>query len=167
MAIGNRIKWARTLRQMTMKQLGLAVGFEENGADVRIAQYENNSRKPKEELLHKIADVLQVDFAYLDRGEPNRLVNFSFDLFEMETWFSDQMQLIEVPAETEDQPNRVAFCLNQEAMQSFFKEWKMRKDELAAGKITKEEYYLWQIGWPRTSDSCGTAAPKQQWRHSK
>ena len=31
---------------MTMKELGMAVGFDENKADVRIAQYENNSASP-------------------------------------------------------------------------------------------------------------------------
>ena len=32
---------------MTQKELGLAVGFEEKGADNRIAQYETNYRVPK------------------------------------------------------------------------------------------------------------------------
>ena len=48
MAVGDRIKRIRNFRKMTMKELGMAVGFDENSADVRIAQYENNSRKPKE-----------------------------------------------------------------------------------------------------------------------
>ena len=47
MAVGDRIKRIRNFRKMTMKELGMAVGFDENSADVRIAQYENNSRKPK------------------------------------------------------------------------------------------------------------------------
>ena len=51
MAVGDRIKRVRNFRGMTMKELGMAVGFDEKSADVRIAQYENNSRKPKEELM--------------------------------------------------------------------------------------------------------------------
>ena len=58
MAVGDRIKRVRNFRKMTLKELGMAVGFDENSADVRIAQYENNSRKPKDELLKKIATVL-------------------------------------------------------------------------------------------------------------
>ena len=43
MAVGDRIKRVRNFRGMTMKELGMAVGFDEKSADVRIAQYENLS----------------------------------------------------------------------------------------------------------------------------
>ena len=41
MAVGDRIKRARNLRGMTQKELGIAIGFEEKSADIRIAQYEH------------------------------------------------------------------------------------------------------------------------------
>ena len=75
MAVGDRIKRIRNFRKMTMKELGMAVGFDENSADVRIAQYENNSRKPKEELLRKIAGALDVSYESLSLihiSEPTR-----------------------------------------------------------------------------------------------
>ena len=50
MAIGERIRYLRNLRGMTMKYLGMLVGFDEKTADVRIAQYESGTRTPKEEL---------------------------------------------------------------------------------------------------------------------
>ena len=37
MAVGDRIKRVRNFRGMTMKELGMAVGFDEKSADVRIA----------------------------------------------------------------------------------------------------------------------------------
>ena len=40
MAVGDRIKRARNFRGMTQKELGIAIGFEEKSADIRIAQYE-------------------------------------------------------------------------------------------------------------------------------
>ena len=43
MAVGDRIKRARNLRGMTQKELGIAIGFEEKSADIRIAQYESNT----------------------------------------------------------------------------------------------------------------------------
>ena len=61
MTVGDKIKKIRTFRGMTQKELGLAVGFEEKGADNRIAQYETNYRVPKRELLDKIAEALRVD----------------------------------------------------------------------------------------------------------
>ena len=51
MAIGERIHYFRLLRGMTQKQLGNAVGFTENTADVRIAQYESGVRTPKAEIV--------------------------------------------------------------------------------------------------------------------
>ena len=48
MAVGDRIKRARNFRGMTQKELGIAIGFEEKSADIRIAQYESNTRTPKE-----------------------------------------------------------------------------------------------------------------------
>ena len=47
MTVGDKIKKIRTFRGMTQKELGLAIGFEEKGADNRIAQYETNYRVPK------------------------------------------------------------------------------------------------------------------------
>ena len=44
MAIGERIHFFRTMRGMTQKYLGMALGFPEKSADVRLAQYENGSR---------------------------------------------------------------------------------------------------------------------------
>ena len=48
MAIGERIHFFRTLRGMTQKYLGMALGFPEKSADVRLAQYETGSRTFKQ-----------------------------------------------------------------------------------------------------------------------
>lgn len=58
LSIGDRIKKARVFRGMTQKELGIAVGFNEKNADIRIAQYEGNTRRPKSGTLNKIAEVL-------------------------------------------------------------------------------------------------------------
>ena len=50
MAIGERIHFFRLLRGMTQKYLGMAVGFPEKSADVRLAQYETGTRTPKADL---------------------------------------------------------------------------------------------------------------------
>lgn len=53
MAIKERIKRIRNLRNLIQKELGLTIGFDKNTADVRIAQYESNTRRPKEHMLRK------------------------------------------------------------------------------------------------------------------
>ena len=51
MAIGQRIKFFRNLRKFTQKELGLKLNFPENAADVRVAQYESETRIPKEDVV--------------------------------------------------------------------------------------------------------------------
>ena len=60
MAIGERIHFFRLLRGMTQKYLGMALGFPEKSADVRLAQYETGSRTPKADLTAALAQVLDV-----------------------------------------------------------------------------------------------------------
>ena len=55
MAIGERIHFFRMMRGMTQKYLGMALGFPEKSADVRLAQYENGSRTPKADVTAALA----------------------------------------------------------------------------------------------------------------
>ena len=67
MAIGERIHFFRTLRGMTQKYLGMALGFPEKSADVRLAQYENGSRTPKTDLTAALAQILSLPMPWLCR----------------------------------------------------------------------------------------------------
>lgn len=69
--VGTRIKYLRLKHGMTMKQLGQQMGFSPASADVRIAQYENDSRTPKPELIRKLADVLEIAPEYLSIPVPS------------------------------------------------------------------------------------------------
>lgn len=57
---GMRIRHFRILCGMTQKALGMAVGFPQDSADVRIAQYESGARTPKQNLLCQMAQTLGV-----------------------------------------------------------------------------------------------------------
>ena len=61
MTVGDKIKKIRTFRGMTQKELGLAIGLEEKGADNRIAQYETNYRVPKRELPEQLDETRLVN----------------------------------------------------------------------------------------------------------
>ena len=63
--VGKRIKRFRISRSMTQKALGAAVGFPQETADVRIAQYESGARMPKQNLLCQMARVLGVSLSAL------------------------------------------------------------------------------------------------------
>lgn len=47
MTQGQRIRFVREFRHMTQKELGLACGFPEASADVRIRQYESDQNHPR------------------------------------------------------------------------------------------------------------------------
>ena len=57
MSIGERIRYIRNLRGMTQKELGKAIGFDDRTADIRIAQYENEARTPKDDLIKEMASI--------------------------------------------------------------------------------------------------------------
>ena len=52
---GRKLKHLRQKNQLTQKELGMAVGFPDSCADVRIAQYESDVRTPKEDLMKLFA----------------------------------------------------------------------------------------------------------------
>ena len=54
-----------------IKYLGQMIGFPAASADVRISQYENDSRTPKPELISKLADILRVAPEYLSTPVPS------------------------------------------------------------------------------------------------
>ena len=58
--LGARIRKIRMFRNITQKELGRRLGYGENSADVRIAQYESGQRTPKQETLIRIAEILEV-----------------------------------------------------------------------------------------------------------
>jgi transcriptional regulator with XRE-family HTH domain len=65
MSIGKNIKALRVADGITQRALGQAIGFSENTADIRIAQYESGARTPKRELIERFADYFSVEPAVL------------------------------------------------------------------------------------------------------
>jgi len=83
MAIGERIHFFRIMRGMTQKYLGMLVGFPERSADVRLAQYETGSRKPKAELTAALAQALDVAPQALDIPDIDSQIGLMHTLFAL------------------------------------------------------------------------------------
>ena len=141
LSIGDRIKKARVFRGMTQKELGVAVGFNKRGADVRIAQYESNTRKPKDALLHKIADVLDVSFYALYEPDMYCAEDVMYTLFDQDDQHPG-IRLVDVLDDSGSQQpkKRIAIIYDYDRMEDYLGEWKLRKEQLANGEITQEEY---------------------------
>lgn len=71
MTTGEKIKFYRKKRGLTLKELGLKSGYLNHG-DVRIAQYENGSRYPRLETLERIAKSLDISVSVLIEADCRR-----------------------------------------------------------------------------------------------
>ena len=161
MAIGERIRFIRNLRGMTQKWLGLAVGFPERAADVRMAQYEAGTRKPKENLVNDLARVLEVSPSALDVPNIESYVGLMHTLFALEDLYGLNIGNIngEVCLRL-SKSNSTAFS----SMFDMFSAWEEEATKLRKGEITKEEYDQWRYNYPKfdTSDKWHKIIPSQE-----
>ena len=164
MAVGDKIKRVRNIRGMTQKELGLAVGFDENSADVRIAQYESGTRTPKENMLKKIAEILDVNFRSLYEPYLYAAEDVMYTLFELDEHYKIYLTEIINPYTSELPRKQIGVSFNANILNDFMGEWLIRKQELVEGTITKEEYQEWKLNWPQTSDGNKTI---KKWRKKK
>ena len=145
MAIGERIHFFRTLRGMTQKYLGMAVGFPEKTADVRMAQYESGTRTPKADLTSTLAHTLDVSPQALDVPDIDSDIGLMHTLFALEDLRG--LKISEADGE---------ICLRLDKsrgrtyddMMKMLTAWREQAAKLEAGEITKEEYDQWRYHYP-------------------
>ena len=90
MAIGERIKHIRNLKNFTQKYLGQLIGFPEKTADIRIAQYESGTRTPKADITKELAKALEVSPLALDVPEIDSELGLIHTLFALEDLYGLQ-----------------------------------------------------------------------------
>ena len=146
MAIGERIRFIRNLRGMTQKWLGMAIGFDEKTADVRVAQYESGTRTPKENLVNDISNALGVSPRALDIPNIDSYVGLAHTLFALEDIYG--IQIGDIDGE---------LCLRLDkfkgstylTMFDMFSAWHNEAEKLRNSEITKGEYDTWRYNYPR------------------
>ena len=145
MAIGERIHFFRTLRGMTQKYLGMALGFPEKSADVRLAQYENGSRTPKADVTTALADVLDVSPKALDVPDIDSFTGLMHTFFTLEDRYG-----FEVCESDGEVHLRVRIQKGRDAaeLHRMLSAWGAVAAKLKAGEITKEEYDSWRYRYP-------------------
>lgn len=127
MTVGQRIKRIRQHRGMTQKQLGILLGFPENTADVRIAQYESGTRTPKAEVIKKLTDLLSVSPTVFSHNICCSRDDFMQSIFWLEEWKGG---------------GDIYDCL---------KEWETMKIKYEVGEISAEEYFQWKLTYQSSS----------------
>ncbi|WP_070042987.1 helix-turn-helix domain-containing protein [Robinsoniella peoriensis] len=182
MTIGDRIKYIRTFRGLTQKELGLRIGLDVKSADNRIAQYETNYRVPKKDMLEQIAsalDVNSINFIGSVPGCAEDIMQTFFWLDEDNRGMINLFQLVRNSGKTnatddtsvryndnDDWPAHapVGLWFDYGLVNDYMKEWLKRKEELKAKEITNDEYLEWKLNWPNTCDDCGKFKPNKKWR---
>lgn len=133
---GEKIKRARQYRKMTMKEVGMALGFDEISSSVRMAQYENSSRSPKTELLLTMAQILDV--------RPERIAPAPEDpidaVIEHILWLD------------EESPD--AFYEGNARLSDFLSQYWQQRAKLVRKEISKAEFINWKLQYaPHSQDS--------------
>ena len=150
MAIGERIRFFRTMRGMTQKYLGMLLGFPEKSADVRLAQYEMGTRSPKAEITAALAQALDVSPQALTVPDIDSYIGLMHTLFTLE----DNYGLAVSEADDE-------VCLKVSAdrgkgaaeLLQMLTAWKVQADKLATGEISREDYDNWRYHYPKYDDT--------------
>ena len=142
MAIGERIHFFRLLRGMTQKYLGTAVGFPERSADVRLAQYETGTRKPKADLTAALAQVLDVSPQALDVPDIDSRIGLMHTLFTLEDVYG--LTVGEVCLKVDKYKGKEAY----ELLKMLYA-WKEQADKLKSEAISKEDYDKWRYYYPQ------------------
>ena len=145
MAIGERIHFFRLLRGMTQKYLGTIVGFPERSADVRLAQYETGTRKPKAELTAALAQALDVSPHALDVPDIDSYVGLMHTLFTLEDLYG-----LTVSEADEEICLKVDTSKGKETHEllKLLYTWKEQADKLSSDEISKEDYDNWRYHYP-------------------
>lgn len=142
----------RLLRGITQKYLGTAVGFPERSADVRLAQYETGSRKPKSDLTATFAQVLDVSQQALDVPNIDNCIGI------MHTPYLPFLENIYglIVSEVDG-----GVCLkvskdkgkDSAELSKILCAWKRQADKLSSAEISREEYDNWRYYYPKFDTS--------------
>lgn len=151
MAIGERIHYFRKLRGLTMKKLGIIVGFPEKSADVRLAQYENGSRSPKADLTAGLARALDVSPKALDVPDIDSYIGLMHTLFAIEDLYGLKIDTLDGEAVLRLDKSKGQTYLS---MFDMFSAWAEQAGKLNSGEITKEEYDRWRYHYPNDAYTC-------------
>lgn len=143
-AISKRIRFFRKLRGMTQKRLGLAVGFPEKTADVRVAQYEIDARGPKAALRERFAVALDISVNALAIPDVETPAGLMHTLFVLEDIYGFQIV---------DSPEGLCLRLNEPALppcgqlRLALQTWYTFRLEMEAGILPKTEYDQWRYNY--------------------
>lgn len=146
MSIGSNIKAIRQFRNLTQKELGKLLGFSDITADVRIAQYESNKKKPKQSLIDKMSEELNVSpIAINPEGSDSQYCEMMTLLLIAEKY---NLKIDEFDGEPVIRVGKHLKDGNPNKLYHPFEAWLEKAKQLHNDEITREEYLEWIYNYP-------------------
>lgn len=145
MSIGMRIRYFRRKRRMTQKEIGMKVGFSERTADIRVAQYESDSRTPKQELLDAFARALDVSPRALHVPDIDSIYGVLHTFFVIEDFYGLTIEYDSGKGVMRVDPESSVSAFG---LSGLIDSWAKEAEKFKAGEITKEEYDQWRYNYP-------------------
>ena len=149
--IGARIRNIRNAKGMSQGELGEKIGLN---AD-RVQKYENGARKPKPDMLKRIAFALDVSTLALTDPVTTNYIGAMFAMFELENTFN--MRIGKTP---DDQPPGLCISVDfkdeiYKYMEEWYKVYSQTQSELEIASSEEERkeildsYHNWEWTFPQ------------------
>ena len=124
----------------------MLVGFPERSADVRLAQYETGSRKPKADLTAALAQALDVAPQALDIPDIDSQIGLMHTLFALEDIYG--LTISETDGEVCLKISKDKGKAAEELLQ-MLTAWQEQAAKLTTEEISREEYNQWRYNYPK------------------
>ena len=145
MAFGERIRKFRNMIGMTQQELGTELGFSEKSAVIRVGQYENENRKPKQDMINNMAYIFDVASESITVPDIDNYIGLMHTLFALEDRYGLTVTMLDGQ-----------ICLKQDINHSNYnrsladdlQSWYDKKSKLTSGSILASEYDHWRYNFP-------------------
>lgn len=145
MAIGERIRWFRTAIGMTQKELGMRLGFSEHTAVIRVGQYENEKRTPKQDMINHIARIFDVVPEAITVPDIDNYYGLMHTLFTLEDRYGLTIAEIEGQVCLKQNINHPNY---DRSLAGRLRDWNDAKQKLNNGSILVADYDHWRYSYP-------------------
>lgn len=145
MAFGERIRKFRNMIGMTQQELGTKLGFSEKSAVIRVGQYENENRKPKQAMINNMAYIFDVASEAITVPDIDNYIGLMHTLFALEDRYGLTVTMLDGQ-----------ICLKQDinhpnydrSLADDLQSWYDKKSKLTSGSILASEYDHWRYNFP-------------------
>lgn len=101
-------------------------------------------------MIQELAKALNCNYRSIYEPFLYAAEDVMYALFELDEHYN--MPLYEVTNPEGPTEKHIAVGFDYSLLDDFLNNWKKKKEDLASGKITKEEYFEWKINWPHSEE---------------